>query len=408
MENKFDILIIGGGLIGKTAAIVLSELPNVAIALVDKRDIFNIDKASRDGRAMALSAASLNLFENLNISLSKQTQIMRDMLITDGGVGEDPSWRLHFDNEGAEVGAPHMIENEHLNKSLMSALKQRSNITIFSESLVKGLEHTIEGVCAEIGGKVLKADLLVAADGANSFIRTQAGLVLDGRDYDQHALVTTIRHSLSHDGLALQRFLPGGPLAVLPLPDSRSQIVWSDKPTAIEAALELSEDDFITELSHRIGGHLGDVSLAAPRQSYPLRLQLAQNYVGNRLVLIGDAAHVIHPLAGQGLNLGLRDIAALYDVLLEARKTGRDIGGAVLGEYQAWRKSDVTGLAGITDMLSYIYSSPRGFLRRPLSKALGHIRRLGLSFVNDTDVLKKLFIIESTGVTGNCPHLLKD
>ena len=406
MKTRFDILIVGGGLIGKIAALALSDIRGFRVALVDKRNIESLDEKTPDGRATALSASSLNLFKNLNIDIADLIQPMRDMLITEGGIGEDSAWRLHIKHDQHDVTAPHLIENKALDHCILARLTT-SHVEIFSEAEVTNITYSVEGVSAYINGKAVKADLLVAADGARSYIRRQAGIDVNGRDYNQEALVTTIEHELPHEGLALQRFLPGGPLAVLPLRGLRSQIVWSDKAPAIHAALALSEEDFIAELQLRMGSYLGDITLVAPRQSYPLRLKLAQNYVATRLVLIGDAAHVIHPLAGQGLNLGIRDVAALYDIISESRKTGRDIGGAALGEYEAWRKSDITGLAAITDILTYIYASPKGVISRPLTKALGHMRRLGLSFVNEAEFLKKLFILEASGETGQTPELLK-
>jgi len=406
MKTRFDILIVGGGLIGKIAAIALSDIQGLSVVLVDKRDILSPKALPQDGRATALSTSSLNLLKNLHVEVSDIIEPMQDMLITEGDLGDEPAWRLHFEHKTSDKGAPHLIENRALNERILSRLTT-SGVTILSKTEVTDITHAIEGVSAKIDGKPVEADLLVAADGGRSKLRMRAGIDVDGRDYDQSALVTTIKHELPHDGLALQRFLPGGPLAVLPLQKQRSQIVWSHKPSAIKAAMALSDADFLSELSFCVGDYLGKLSLDAPRQSYPLHLQLAQTYVASRFVLIGDAAHVIHPLAGQGLNLGLRDVAALFDVVSDARKTGRDIGGAVLGEYEAWRKSDVTALAGATDILSYIYASPRGFMSRPLSKAFGHIRRVGLSVVNEAEFLKNLFILEATGNTGKIPVLLK-
>lgn len=407
MEKDYDILIVGGGLVGQAAALALSRLRGLSIALIDNRNIFSEDIFMKDGRASALSQSSLNVLQNLKLDLSPNLQIIQDMLITEGAIGEDTHWRLHFENEGEGTHSSQMIENIHLAKALKENLKKIDNLTIFAPARAEHLEHTVSGVRAVMGNTKISARLLVAADGRNSHIRTRAGIVTDGREYTQHALVTTIRHTLAHDGLALQRFLPGGPLAALPLPNQRSQIVWSDKASAVAAALSVTDKEFEAELALRLGDHLGNIVLDAPRQSYPLRLQLSQNYVGERLVLIGDAAHVIHPLAGQGLNLGLRDVAVLYDVLSEAISTGQDIGGAILGVYESWRKSDVMGLASITDGLSLIYSSPRGWLSRPASKLLGHARRLGLAIVDDAEFLKRLIMNEAEGLTGQVPSLLR-
>ncbi len=406
VKNEFDILIVGGGLVGQVTALACTKLKNVSVALIDGQDIFDPKRQEQDGRAYALAASSVRLLENLGLDLSGLTQCMNDMLITDGPMGEEPPWRLHFGGDEFDASAAQMIESAVLSGIVSKAVKQTKAIHVFSPAVIENLTHNVSGVTGCIGGVDIQADLLIAADGKNSPIRTQAGINTDGRDYGQSALVTTISHSLPHDGLALQRFLPGGPLAALPLTDQRSQIVWSDKTAAIEAALAISESDFLEELSHRLGNHLGDISLVKQRQSYPLRLQLSQHYVGTRLALVGDAAHVIHPLAGQGLNLGLRDIAALYDVLKEALAVGRDIGGAALGEYAAWRKFDITALAAVTDGLSYLYGSPRGPISRPFSKAIGHMRRVGLSSINQSDFLKNQIMLEAAGAAGDSPSLL--
>jgi len=406
VKNEYDILIVGGGLVGQVTALACAKLDGLKIALADGRDILSGDAGQEDGRASALSASSLRFLNRIGLKLSAHLQPMNDMLITDGKVGDNPVWRLHFGREVSESDTAQMIENKQLYLALQERLKSADQIDIISPAQVKNVTHTISGVTAEVDGKSVSAKLLIAADGAKSGIRDGAGIVTDGRHYGQSALVTTISHSLPHDGLALQRFLPGGPLAVLPLTGQRSQIVWSDKSAAVKAAIAISDADFLTELTLRIGDHLGELSLSAPRQSYPLHLQLAQNYVSTRLVLVGDAAHVIHPLAGQGLNLGLRDAATLHDVLKSARGTGQDIGGAILGNYQDWRRSDVTALAAATDGLSYLFNPPKSPLRRPFSNALGHIRRLGLSAVNGSEGLKDLVMREAAGDLGELPELL--
>lgn len=407
MKNEYDILIVGGGLVGQVTALTCAKLDGVKIALADGKDILSDNHAESDGRATALSASSLRFLERLDLDLSPHLQPMTDMLITDGGLGKDSAWRLHFGPDASESDVAQMIENRHLYAALRARLKSTDQIDIFAPVQGENVAHTPSGVSAEIDGRQIKAKLLIAADGATSRLRAKAGITTDGRHYGQSALVTTISHSLPHDGLALQRFLPGGPLAVLPLTGQCSQIVWSDKSEAIKAAIAISEVDFLSELSLRVGDHLGDLSLSAPRQSYPLHLQLAQDYIATRLVLVGDAAHVIHPLAGQGLNLGLRDAATLHDVLVGALSTGQDIGGTVLGDYADWRRTDVTALATATDGLSYIFGAPKTPLRRPLSKALGHARRVGMSAVNGSDGLKDLIMREAAGDLGELPELLK-
>ncbi|WP_170144971.1 FAD-dependent monooxygenase [Litorimonas taeanensis] len=407
MKTNYDILIVGGGLIGQLAALACAKIGNLSIALIDGRDILNSEIYEQDGRAFALSPSSVRLLNHLKIETDNLSQPIQDMLITDGEIGEENAWRLHFNSSSI----PHdkiaeMIESRLLSVATLNRLKTESAITVIAPHFISDLIHDDSGVSGIVAGKKITADLLIAADGAGSPIRKAAGILYEGRSYNQKSLVTTIAHSLPHEGLAVQRFLPGGPLAILPLIDQRSQIVWSDTSRAIEAACNLTENDFLTELNHRIGGHLGDISLIAPRQNYGLALQIAQSVTAKRLALIGDAAHVIHPMAGQGLNLGLRDIAALYDVLKDARSVGRDIGGAALENYASWRKTDVTALAAATDGLSYLYNPANGPLSRPASKALAHLRRAGLSAINESEFLKTILMSEAAGVGNLQPSLL--
>lgn len=392
MKTDFDIIIVGAGLVGLTTALCCAEY-GFSVALLDRKEVAE----GQDGRASALSSSSLRLMQNLNIQIESELQPIRDMLVTEGP--PDSPWRLRFegDGNGSDLGA--LIENQPLKAALLERVSDSREISIVAPLQIKMAEHEVSGVKVESDLGTFTAKLLIAADGRNSVLRRKAGINVQRFDYDAASLVTTISHDLSHDGLAWQRFLPGGPLAVLPLTGQRSQIVWSGPTQAIAAAAALSEDDFLALLFEKMEGYLGDLTLTAPRASWPLRLQVADDFTATRLALVGDAAHVIHPLAGQGLNLGLRDAAALADGLKAAKQTGEDIGVAGLLDFQAARNTDTRLMGLTTHALANLYR-----IRQPV---VGHMRRLGLALTNRSSALNSALSREAAGETGRLPSLMQ-
>ncbi len=394
MSQRYDILIIGGGLSGLCAALAGASA-GLSVAVIDGRDIAQIPN---DGRASALAASSMRMLTRLGVNILEQVQPFHDMLITEG-LSSSP-WRLHFDSRDHGEPTAFMIENPLLYAALLRQAQYSANIDLLSPRRVRSWDFNITSAAVTLDdGKRLSADLLIAADGRNSPSRKAAQISVNSKAYEQSALVTTIAHSLPHEGLALQRFLPGGPLAVLPLLGQKCQIVWSDGTTAIQAAMSLDEPSFTALLSERIGDYLGEISLAAPRQSYPLSLQIASRFTAMRMALIGDAAHVIHPLAGQGLNLGLRDVAALMDGVSEARSNGQDIGVAGLQSYELWRTSETRLMGGMTDGLSMLFGTK--------SRLLGHVRRSGLAALNAFAPAKKILMQEAAGESAELPILMR-
>jgi len=249
-------------------------------------------------------------------------------------------------------------------------------------------------------GHRLVAPLCVAADGKFSRLRTQAGIKTLDWTYGQSGLVATVRHAFGHDGLAQEYFLPGGPFAILPMTGNRSSLVWTERSEAAKHLIDMNADDFLAQLRARFGSYLGEVSLAGPVWSYPLSLVLAERFVGDRLALVGDAAHAIHPIAGQGFNLGLRDIAALIEVVVDAKRLGLDIGGAgVLERYQRWRRFDSVVLAVVTDALNRLFANDIGPIRL--------VRDAGLSVVNQAGPLRRLLMKHAAGHVGDRPKLLR-
>jgi 2-octaprenyl-6-methoxyphenol hydroxylase len=293
----------------------------------------------------------------------------------------------------------HMVENGPLVDALME--QARADGVELRAEAVTGSEAGAERIDIRLGvGDAVTAKLLVAADGARSAIREAAGIRSVGWDYEQSAIVTTVKHERDHRGRAEEHFLPAGPFAILPLKGNRSSIVWTEEKREAERIVALLDDQFHAELEQRFGLKLGDIEAVGPRRAYPLGLAMARSFIGDRLALIGDAAHVIHPIAGQGLNLGLRDVAALAEAIVDAARLGLDPGAPdVLERYQRWRRFDTAAMGVTTDGLNRLFSNR--------SDALRLLRDVGLGLVDRVPALKGLFIREAAGLTGDVPKLLR-
>ena len=394
---SFDIIIIGAGLVGLTTALACA-FKGASVCLLDAAEPAKSD----DGRASAVAASSYKMLEHLGIAadLKGHVQPITDMLIADGAVGDVSPLTLHFDSRDVEGPTGYMIENAILKKTLLKRVRASRRIDFRAPVAIGEVLRTSQGVKVTLENKtILTASLLVAADGRKSALRQIAGINVQRFAYDQKAIVTTFEHELPHDGVAHQIFFAGGPLALLPLTNSRCSIVWSDTERAIDAAMAIDDMAFTAELARRIGGLLGEIKLCVPRQTFPLSLQMAERYTDERLVLVGDAAHAIHPLAGQGLNMGMRDAAALADVVAESLSVGLDLGGAAIGEYEAWRNFDNKLLGVTADMLNRLFSNSLAPMR--------HARRLGLAAVNRFKPAQTFFMNEAAGETGTLPSLLR-
>jgi 2-octaprenyl-6-methoxyphenol hydroxylase len=399
--READILIGGGGLAGLALAIALRESlgDGFGVAVADP----TIDRPPSDARAYALAAAARRLFEAIGVwqQVAAGAQPILDMVVTDSRLDDAmrPTF-LTFDGEIAP-GEPfaHMIENN----ALVGALTQKARAigVDLRAQAVTSFEPQDGGVSVDLsGGDTLTVRLLVAADGKRSAIRERAGIASFGWDYDQAGIVTTVAHERDHHGRAEEHFLPAGPFAILPLTGKRSSIVWTESCAEAVRIMALSDTEFHAELEKRFGLHLGELKVIGPRRVYPLGLMVARSFVGKRLALIGDAAHVIHPIAGQGLNMGLRDVAALAEAVVDAARLGLDIGGAaVLERYQRWRRFDTMTMGVATDGLNRLFSNRSDVLRL--------LRDTGLGIVDRLPPLKKFFIREAAGITGEAPRLLK-
>ena len=393
MQEKFDIVIVGAGLVGLTAALACAK-KGAKVCILDQK----LPNIKGDMRASAISASSFVLLKNLDVidSIVGNIQAIDKIFISDSRVGRKNKLNLKFQNLNHKG---YMIDNSILKNELLKLIKKSQGITL--KAPVKILKTFTNSDKVKINldnNRRIEASLLVAADGKNSSYRKSADISVRFTHYKQSAIVTTIGHEFAHNGSAHQFFFPGGPLALLPLTKNRSSIVWSDSSLASGAAMSLNDSDFIDELSYRINGLLGKIKLLGPRQIFPLNLQMANRYTAKRLVLVGDAAHSIHPIAGQGLNLGLRDAAALADNVALSIRKGIDLGSEVIQEYEKWRSFDNNKLGITTDILNRLFSNKNSSLRI--------IRRLGLNGVNRSELLKTFFIEEASGLTGELPTLM--
>ncbi|WP_089948050.1 UbiH/UbiF/VisC/COQ6 family ubiquinone biosynthesis hydroxylase [Litoreibacter albidus] len=404
MEYDSEIAIVGGGLNGCALAIALSS-GGLSVTLVDSLAVDTAKSDSFDGRSYALALASKRLLEAVGLwaDIAADAQPMLEIKVTDGRAGEGPSpfW-MHFDHAEIEEGPMgYMVEDRHLRRAFLAKIASDTRIKHVTPDTVvaQSVDHTGARISLA-SGKTIRARLLVGCDGRRSGVAERAGITRSFKDYGQTALVAAIGHALPHNGIAHQFFMPAGPLAILPLTGSRSSIVWAETHARAAELSALDDDDFINALRPAFGDFLGDIHVAGARFSYPMNLTLASRLVDQRLVLVGDAAHGVHPIAGQGLNLGLRDIGALAEVLVEARRRGEDIGtDAVLARYAEWRRFDTATLAMATNSFNGLFSNDNPILRAG--------RDIGMGLVNAFPALRRNFIREAAGLTGDLPRLLQ-
>ena len=394
-------MIAGAGLTGLALALALKQGSDgdLAVTLADP----GLWRDGDDLRASAIAAAARRLFETLGVwsEVAEHAQPILDMVVTDSKL--DHAMRpafLTFDGEIAP-GEPfaHMIENARLIARLRDKARE-AGVDLHAAS-VTGFAQDGARITAQLStGQTICARLLAAADGARSAIREQAGIATHGWNYDQAGIVTTVTHEREHHGRAEEHFLPAGPFAILPLTGNRSSIVWTEGKDEADRSVALPEADFHDELEKRFGFHLGEIAVTGPRKAYPLGLFIARSFIAERIALVGDAAHIIHPIAGQGLNMGLRDIAALAEAVIDGARLGLDPGSAsVLDRYQRWRRFDTMAMGVATDGLNRLFSNNSDVLRLA--------RDVGLGVVDRLPPLKSFFIREAAGLTGDVPKLLK-
>lgn len=399
MQQQSDIIIIGGGLVGMTLALAL-DFHGLDVAVVDSADLPKTIAPTFDGRTSAIASASARMLEAIDLgpALEGHGCPINEIRVTDGL----SPLHLHFDATHGDSGPlGYMFENRRLRAVLIEAAAARK-LKVHAPARYTRVERDGARATVELADGIrLMAPLIIAADGRRSPLRDAAGIRIATWRYDQTAIVTTIEHEVPHGNIAFELFYPTGPFAILPmLPGNRSAIVWTVKQEDAAAYLGLSERAILAEIDKRTGGFLGTLALAAPLSSFPLGFHHAERYVDQRFALVGDAAHGIHPIAGQGLNMGLRDVAAMTQVLVEGARIGLDIGDAQLLErYQRWRRLDNGMVAGVTDLLNRLFGLPG----RPAAT----VRRLGLAAVQRVPPLKRFFMQEARGETGDLPRLLQ-
>lgn len=421
--RPFDIAIAGASFVGLAMARALAlALPGrIRIALIDRLAVTDMARprtgSERDQRASAISAGSVAALEAIGVwgEIAPRAQAITGITITDSPL--DARYRpplLGFDTLMAD-GEPagYIVENEYLRCALARAVAETLEVTRVAGAQVTGLEtsqtHVTLSLTTSAGepSQPITARLAIAADGRRSALRQLAGIKTIAWDYPQSGIVTTIAHELPHGGRAVQHFLPSGPFALLPLvadpeggPERRTSLVWSEDRRAVPRIMALDDAQFLAEIERRFGGDRGALTLAGPREAYPLDFHLARTFIAPRVALAGDAAHGVHPLAGQGLNLGLRDVAALAEVVVDAVRLGQDVGGqTALERYERWRRFDSTLSSLTMDALNRLFSTG--------NPVIAPVRRFGVGLVERFGPAKAFFVREAAGRTGSLPRLMR-
>jgi 2-octaprenyl-6-methoxyphenol hydroxylase len=409
-HHQLDVIISGGGLVGLSLALALDQ-GGLRVGVIDRLAASSQLEDTFDGRAAAIGFATYRMMESLGIAAHiGKVQPITNIMVSDGRAGADlrtsgPSQlSLHFDSqEIGKQGEPlgWMIENRRTRLALDTQVSQRPNITRFTPDQITDLAIETGRVTATLAsGTTLVAPLIVGCEGRGSYVRKVAGFRTYGWTYGQTGIVTTVAMERPHQGVAHEYFLPTGPFAILPLTDNRANIVWSEKDARAKALLAMAPAAFEAELARRFGDYLGEVKVDAPVWSYPLSMELAATWAKPRVTLAGDAAHGIHPIAGQGLNLGLKDVAALSETLVEAHRLGQDLGDlSVLERYASWRRTDTMTLAVSCDAFVRLFSNDIAPIRA--------LRTLGLGLVDAIGPARRFFASHAGGGVGDLPKLLR-
>ena len=412
-EKRFDMAVVGAGLSGSLLALAAGEA-GLDTALIDRVPLASLTDAGFDGRTTAITYTSQRLFKALGVwdELSARAEAILDIRISDAGHdGRASPLFLHFDHREAaedDKAAPMgwIVENRFLRSAILRRLQDCPSVELVAPDEAVDTARTSDKVeIALKSGRQLAARLVASAEGRFGTMREDAGIGARAWSYGQIAIVLVARHERPHRGVAQEKFLPGGPFAILPMRDSeagehRSSIVWTEKASLAKRLLELDAPRFRTEFARRFGDYLGHVEPVGPRWWYPLGLVHAERYIDQRMVLVGDAAHGLHPIAGQGYNLGVRDIAALVEVLVDAKRLGLDIGAAdTLERYARWRRADNLTMVAATDLLNRLFSND--------IKPLRLVRDVGLAAVNRVPPLRRFFVRHAMGLAGDLPKLIR-
>lgn len=403
MTQTSDLLIVGGGLNGPALALAAANA-GLSVTIIDALPVSARLSSDFDGRGYALSLGSQKLLKAIKLwdAVAPNAQPILDVKVTDGKPGEAPApFMLEFDHAEIDDGpVGFMIEDRYLRRVFLDALNDHPNITQV-EGTVSGQDILPNGAQLTLSdGSTHVGKLIVGCDGRGSRTAARAGIKRTGWGYKQTALVCAVQHEKPHGGCAHQYFLPSGPLAILPLPNNQSSIVWTESDKVAHQIQALNDEDYLAVLKPRFGDFLGEISLAGGRFTYPLNITLANAFYAPRVALVGDAAHGMHPIAGQGLNAGLKDVGALTEVLIEAHRRGEDIGREdVLARYSQWRRFDIATMALMTDTFNKLFSNDNPMLRL--------VRDLGMGAVNALPNVRREAIREAAGVNGDLPKLMR-
>lgn len=391
--NNYDVIIIGGALTGIALACVLAS-QQLSVAVIESRDPADIMGEHSDGRTCAISFGSKKILEQYGLwaAMERKAGPIWDIRITDG----NSPFFLHYDHElvgNQPMG--YIVENHHVLTSLYDIAKTLPTLTLYAPAGYTHIARSARDVVVTLtNGRNITGNLLVAADGRFSKVRKEVGIDTLEWSYKQSAIVCNITHEFDHKGVALEHFLPAGPFASLPMYGGKmSSLVWTEKTEMAPVFLAMDDAEFILEIEKRLGTHLGKISLASKRFCYPLSLVHAKTYTANRLALVGDAAHAIHPIAGQGFNLGIRDIGVLAKLLIDTKQLGLSIGTLdILSQYEKSRRRDNMVMIAVTDVLNRLFSNDNLPLRAS--------RRLGLAVINKLPFVKKFFMQHAMGMYG--------
>jgi 2-octaprenyl-6-methoxyphenol hydroxylase len=400
MLDQIELLIVGGGLNGLVLGIACAGA-GLPCAVVDRQSPMALSEPSFDGRSSAIAYGSQQVLNAIGLwpAIATEAEPILEIRVAD----DSAPLFVHYDHRelGGDSPLGWIVENRVLRRALIEHARSLPTLRLLAPLEVSTVETSPAGAIAVLSdGRRLTARLVGAADGRDSPLRRAAGIRTVEWRYRQSAIVTTVRHERPHAGIAVEHFLPAGPFAILPMTGNRSSIVWTEREELVPRIMALPEMAFAAELAARFGDFLGSVEPIAPRWCYPVGLMLAERYIDRRLALVGEAAHVIHPIAGQGLNLGIRDVAALAELIVDTRRLGLDIGDdRLLHRYQQWRRFDAVLLAAVTDGLNRLFSNSVTPLRL--------LRDFGLAAVDRLAPIKRFLMRDAMGITGELPRLVQ-
>lgn len=398
-----EVVVLGGGLAGLTMAAALATA-GVPVVCIDQDSPDRQAGDDFDIRTTAIAYASMKVLEGSGVwrHMEPHAGPMLDIRIAD----QFSPLFVHYDHKELAIDGEHrpfgwILDNKDMRRALFARAAELPGLVHLAPARAVSVERGRTGTVVTLAdGRVVKGRLLIGADGRRSMAREGAGIKVRRWAYQQTAIICTIRHSEPNNGVAVEHFLPNGPFAVLPMTENRCSIVWSEKSSLADLYLKMPEDQFIEELQRRSGGYLGEIELLTRREGWPLSVLLADRFIAERLALIGEAAHAIHPIAGQGLNLGLRDVAALAEVVVDAYRLGMDVGGpAVLERFQRWRRFDTVLLAAVCDGLVHLFSNNIP----PVKLA----RDVGMAVVNRLPPVKRFFMRHAMGIVGDLPRMIR-